>query len=140
MGRDVVRFPLHLGAGILHGDGQTAGAHGWQIDDVVADEGGFFQFDSFLFDDLLEGRCACRGFPGERIQVFRSRARSATVSEMRLVMSPVLMPPRRASEMEVPSWAWNPLASIRDWLWSPNPPSPPCLAECSWIRWSKMLG
>ena len=39
------------------------------------------------------------------------------------------MPARRASEIEVPSWAWNPLASIMLWLCRPNPLSPPCLAD-----------
>src|SRR6202162_2555928 len=53
--------------------------------------------------------------------IFRSRARRATVSEMRLVMIPVLIPARRASEIAVPSWALKPLASIRLVLWRPKP-------------------
>jgi len=54
VGRDVVSFLFYLGAGVFHGDGQASGAHGGEIDDVVADEGRFFQFDSRLLDDFLE--------------------------------------------------------------------------------------
>src|ERR1700722_17080 len=45
--------------------------------------------------------------------ILRSRARNATVSELRLVIIPVLMPAARAKDIPVPSWAWKPLASIR---------------------------
>jgi len=54
VGSDVVRFFLYLGACVFHGDGQSSGAHCRDIDDVVAYEGGFFQFDSCFLDDFLE--------------------------------------------------------------------------------------
>ena len=54
VGSDVVRLFFYLGAGVFDGYGQASGAHSGKIDDVVADEGGFFQFDSRLPDDLFE--------------------------------------------------------------------------------------
>src|SRR5450631_631974 len=54
VGGDVVGFLLHLGACVLHGDGEASGAHGGEIDDVIADEGGFFQLETFLADDFFE--------------------------------------------------------------------------------------
>jgi hypothetical protein len=56
IGRNVVRFLLYFGAGIFHSDGEACGAHGGKVDDVVADEGGFVQSDSFFFDDCLKAR------------------------------------------------------------------------------------
>jgi len=55
--RDVVRLQLHFGAGIFHGDGEAASAHRRQIDDVIAEEGSFFEFNSRFFDNFFEG-CA----------------------------------------------------------------------------------
>src|SRR5437016_5144405 len=54
MGRDVVGFLLYLGTGVFHGDGQTCGAHGGEIDDVVSDETGLFWIESFLLEDFFE--------------------------------------------------------------------------------------
>src|SRR4030081_1810752 len=56
VGRDVVGFRLDLGAGIFHGNGQASGAHGGQVDHVVADEGCFLGLKAFLHEDLLEAR------------------------------------------------------------------------------------
>ena len=47
-------FFLYLGAGILDGDGQACGAHGRQIDDVVADEAGLLRLEAILFEDFFE--------------------------------------------------------------------------------------
>src|SRR5277367_947533 len=63
--------------------------------------------------------------------ILRSRARNATVSEMRLVMIPVLMPAARAKAIPVPSWAWKPLASIRLVLCDPKPPWLGCCTDLS---------
>lgn len=52
--RDVVGFFFHFGAGVFDSDGQASGAHGGEIDDVVADERGFFQLETFLFDYLFQ--------------------------------------------------------------------------------------
>jgi len=57
VGRGVVGFPLHFGAGVFYGDGQPGGAHGGEIDNVVADEGGFFRLDSCVFNHLFKA-CA----------------------------------------------------------------------------------
>src|ERR1035438_6996117 len=65
--------------------------------------------------------------------IFKSRARRATVSEMHLVMMPVLIPAMRASMMAVPSWAWKPLASIRLTLWNPTAPESPGEADLSGV-------
>lgn len=56
MGRDVVRFFFHLGTGVFHRDGQARGAHGGQVNDVVADESGLFQFEALLLHDFFEAR------------------------------------------------------------------------------------
>ena len=55
--RDVVGLLLYFGAGVFDGDGQSRGAHGGQVDHVVADEGGFFRCDSCFFHDFLKA-CA----------------------------------------------------------------------------------
>ena len=47
-------LPFHFGAGVFYGDGEACGAHGGQIDDVVADEGGFFGLHSLFFHDFFE--------------------------------------------------------------------------------------
>jgi len=52
--RDVVSLLLHFGASVFHGNGEACGAHGGEIDDIVADEGGLIQLDSIFFDDFLE--------------------------------------------------------------------------------------
>ena len=54
VGSDVVGFLLHFGAGVFHGDGQACGAHGGEVDYVVADEGGFFRLETFLPHDFFE--------------------------------------------------------------------------------------
>jgi hypothetical protein len=54
VGRDVVRFPFHFGAGVFHGDSEASGAHGGKIDDVVADEGSLFGLETLLVDDFVE--------------------------------------------------------------------------------------
>ena len=51
-----MRFALDFGAGVLHGDGQACGAHGGQIDDVIANKGGFLRFDSRFLDYLFKAR------------------------------------------------------------------------------------
>ena len=50
----MVGFAFDLGAGVADGDGETGGAHGGQVNDVVADEGGFVKFESGQGDDFLE--------------------------------------------------------------------------------------
>jgi hypothetical protein len=56
VGRDVVSFFLHLGAGVFHGDGQSGSAHGWEVNDVVADETALFRPETFLLEDFFEAR------------------------------------------------------------------------------------
>lgn len=55
VGRDVVRFFFHLGARVLYGYGEAPGAHGGEVDDVIADECGFLQCHACFFDDFFEG-------------------------------------------------------------------------------------
>ena len=50
-----MRFVLDLGARVSDGDRQACGTHGGKIDDVVADEGGFFPLDSVLLNDFIKG-------------------------------------------------------------------------------------
>jgi len=47
-------FLFHFGAGVFYGDGEASGTHGGQIDDVIADEGGFFWLQPCLLHDLIE--------------------------------------------------------------------------------------
>jgi hypothetical protein len=42
-------------AGVGYGEGESAGAHDGQVDDVVADEGGFFGLELFGGEDFAEG-------------------------------------------------------------------------------------
>ncbi len=49
-----MRFLFHFGTGIFHGDGEAAGSHGGQVDDVVAYERGFFGFEALLLHDFFE--------------------------------------------------------------------------------------
>ena len=49
-----MRFALDFGAGVLHGDGEASGAHGREVDDVIADKGGFFRLESLLLHDFFE--------------------------------------------------------------------------------------
>jgi hypothetical protein len=53
-GRDVVGFPLHFSSRVFHRNGQAAGAHGGQIDYIVADERGFFRFETFPAQNFLQ--------------------------------------------------------------------------------------
>ena len=55
VGRDVVGLALYFGAGVLDGDGEASGAHGGEVDDVVADEGGFLEVQACILHDFLEG-------------------------------------------------------------------------------------
>ena len=55
MGRHVVGLALHFGAGVFDGDGKASGAHGGEVDDVVADEGGFLEVQSCILHDFFEG-------------------------------------------------------------------------------------
>jgi hypothetical protein len=52
---DVVGFALYFGAGVFDGDGEPSGAHGGEIDDVVADEGSFVELHARVLDDFFEG-------------------------------------------------------------------------------------
>ena len=54
-GCHVVGFPFHFGAGVFDGDGEASGAHGGEVNDVVADEGGLIEFQSRILHDFLEG-------------------------------------------------------------------------------------
>ena len=54
VGRGVVRFPLYFGASVFYGDGQPGGAHGGEIDNIIADEGGFFRLETGLFHYLFK--------------------------------------------------------------------------------------
>ena len=49
-----MRFALDFGACVLHGDGEASGAHGREVDDVIADKGGFFRLESLLLHDFFE--------------------------------------------------------------------------------------
>ncbi len=51
----VVRFLPHFGTGIFDGDGQASGSHSREVDDIIANEGGFLKLDSFFFNDVFEG-------------------------------------------------------------------------------------
>ncbi len=55
MGRYVVGLALHFGTGVFDGDGEAAGAHGGEVDDVVADEGGFVEFQACVLHNFLKG-------------------------------------------------------------------------------------
>src|SRR5208282_4294943 len=89
------------------------------------------------FSRICANTDALSWIPWYTWSIFRSRARRATVSEMRLVMIPVLIPASRANEIAVPSWAWKPLASIKFVLWRPNPC--PSGREKRWADFSRML-
>ena len=52
---DDVGFVFDVLAGVGHGEGEAAGAHDGQVDDVVADEGGFFGLEIFTGEDFAEG-------------------------------------------------------------------------------------
>jgi hypothetical protein len=52
---DDVGLVLDVLAGVGHGEGEAAGAHDGQVDDVVADEGGFFGLEFFAGEDFAEG-------------------------------------------------------------------------------------
>ena len=54
MWRDVVGFLLHFSSRVFHRNGQAAGAHGGQIDYIVADERGFFRFETFPAQNVLQ--------------------------------------------------------------------------------------
>src|ERR1700687_1748332 len=54
MRRDVMGLLFHFDAGVLHSDGEASGTHGGQVDDVIADEGGFFWLEALLVDDFLD--------------------------------------------------------------------------------------
>ena len=47
-------FFFDLGSGVLYSDGQASGAHCREIDDVIADECGFFELQSCIFHDFFE--------------------------------------------------------------------------------------
>ena len=96
-------------------------AHCREIDYIIAYECGFGGGDS-IFRKYLREYCGLVLNPLMHVSIFKSRARRATVSEMRLVMIPDLMPAAEPTIIAVPSWAWKPLASISLALWSPKPP------------------
>jgi hypothetical protein len=52
--RDRVGFPLHFSSRVFHRNGQAAGAHGGQINYIVADERGFFRFEPFPAQNFLQ--------------------------------------------------------------------------------------
>jgi len=51
----VVGLLLHFGASVLDRNGETAGAHGREIDHIIAYEGSFLGPDTFFSSDLFEG-------------------------------------------------------------------------------------
>jgi hypothetical protein len=93
---------FYLAASISHGHGKTAIAHHSKIEYVVPDEGNFAGAKSFRAENFAKG---FQLVPNALVDLLhlRSRARKATVSELRRVMSPALMPAMRAIEMPAPS-------------------------------------
>ena len=71
MWRDIVGFPLYFSSRVVHRNGQAAGAHGGQINYIIADTGhadstgrsaetknqglrGFFRFETFPAQNFLQ--------------------------------------------------------------------------------------
>jgi len=71
---------------LLTANGKAAGAHGWQIDDVIDDEGRFFELHSFLTEQILKAvRLSC--IPWHTYSSFKSRARREAVFEQQQIDS-----------------------------------------------------
>ena len=54
VGSSVVGFLLDFGAGVPYCDGESGGAHGGEVDYIVADEGGFVFGHSGFLDDFFK--------------------------------------------------------------------------------------
>ena len=55
VGGNVMSFFLYFGAGVFDRYGETGGAHGGQVDDVVADKRSFLGLESCFLDDFFKG-------------------------------------------------------------------------------------